>query len=188
MTKESSRLKTFFTSTCIAVLLLGRPSSARAQEAEPEWSLGAGVAATAIVPYGGLVPFGTLSLERAVSDRAALIVAAGGTYQRSDGDFDDSKLAFARLGVGARGFLGSKGRVRPSGYFTLHGEYAYLNEDLAGMSAELGASLDASISDSVTFRIGAGLVRLAHNQNFRGRSQQTLIAGVLPQVELRAVF
>jgi hypothetical protein len=184
-------LKEFrFSTACIPfVLVFGLASTAHAQEPAPgEWSLGAGIATTPILPYGGLIPLGTLSLERAVGTDFALIVTAGGTYQRTDGDFDDSKLAFGRLGVGARAFLTPPSGVRGSAYVTVQGEYAYVDEDFMGGAAELGGSVDAQISDNVVFRVGAGLVRASRNQDFDGDGQSTLVAGILPQAELRATF
>jgi hypothetical protein len=115
----------------------------------------------------------------------AVIALAGGSYEKTSTSGDSTEVTLVRAGTGLRWFPTQRADVEPSIFLTASGQYAEIGDSYGGVVAEVGGSLDASVSENVAFRVGASVVRAGF---FTGEamSDTTLWGvGLGPHAELR---
>lgn len=167
------------------MVFLWAPRRAQGQTLDPprDWSLGAGIGIGSTGALGAPYWLGTLSLERRLGRRLAVIVLAGGNYER----IDETSLVLAQAGAGLRGFLTERGDLQPSLFVTALGQYTHFGfgGDAGGGITQLGASVDASLSPRVDFRLGANLANAGYFSQENQGALTFVGFGLGPQAELR---
>lgn len=183
---------------CAACATLTISSHALAQTTEStpgiaDGSIGTGVG---FVPFSGygLLPNGFVAFELNLGDTLSLDVDLGGYYSRADGDFE-WRRGTGYAGVGVRHYF-STASARPSVY--AHATTSFVRErfpdaparTLLAFGPELGAALDADLSDAVVFRLASALLSGQRNRIWGDQEAAywSLFVGMAPRAELRIRF